>query len=53
MLKVKVITKDGETKIFTVDSETFEKAKKRVLKLYPNARYIGLVSDDGKKKCID
>ena len=33
MLRIKVIMKDGENKIFDVDSDTMKKAKIRILRL--------------------
>lgn len=43
MLRIKIITKDGEKKIVDVDSPTFEKAKKRILRVYPNAKHFEVI----------
>ena len=50
MLKIKIITKDNEKKVFDVDSDTFDNAKKRILKLYPNIKYFELINGNAKEK---
>lgn len=42
---LRIITESGERKILDVNSETFEQAKKRILRYYPNTKSMVLIDN--------